>query len=55
LKADFVRKASSIVSKGARPDRVRFGRIPRSFKGEILYAQLKQDFLDSLKHEVSVK
>jgi len=55
LKADFVRKASGIVSKGARPDRVRFGQIPRSFKGEILYPQLKQDFLDSLKHEASIK
>lgn len=55
LKADFVRKASSIVSKGARPDYIRFGQIPLSFKGEILYPQLKQDFLDSLKHEASIK
>ena len=50
LKADFIEKASTIVSKGARPDYVRFGPIPRNFKGVILYSQLKQDFEDSLKH-----
>ena len=50
LKTYFIEKASTIVSKGARPDYVRFGPIPRSFKGDILYPQLKQDFWDSLKH-----
>ncbi|MFC2051594.1 AMP-binding protein [Chloroflexota bacterium] len=48
LKASFIEKAAKMISKGARPDYVRFGRIPRSFKGGILYPQLKQDFLDSL-------
>ena len=50
LKADFVEKASTIVSKGARPDYLRFAIIPRNFKGAILYLQLKQDFNDMLKH-----
>jgi len=49
LKTDFIEKASSIVSKGARPDYVRFGPIPRNFKGAILYSQLQKDFRDSLK------
>lgn len=51
LKTAFIEKASTIVSKGARPDYVRFGPIPRSFKGDILCAQLKQDFWDSIKHK----
>jgi acyl-CoA synthetase (AMP-forming)/AMP-acid ligase II len=50
LEADFVKKASTIVSKGARPDYLRFATIPRNFKGAILYPQLKQDFKDMLKH-----
>ena len=47
LRAHFIEKASTTVSKGIRPDHLRFGRIPRSFKGDILYSRLKQDFLDS--------
>ena len=47
LRTDFIEKAARTVSKGARPDYLRFGRIPRSFKGEILYRQLKQEILDS--------
>ena len=50
LKTDFIAKASGIVSKGARPDNVRFGPIPRNFKGAILYSQLQKDFRDSLKN-----
>jgi len=49
LKANFIETASRKVSKGARPDRIRFAQIPLSFKGEILYPQLKQDFMDWLK------
>ena len=48
LKADFLEKAYKMVSKGSRPERVRFAVIPRNFKGAILYPQLKQDFRDSL-------
>ena len=50
LKADFIEKASRKVSKGARPDYIRFAPIPLNFKGTVLYPQLKQDFWDSLKH-----
>jgi len=50
LKDDFIEKASTIVSKGARPDYLRFAIIPRNFKGVILYPELKRDFKDSLKH-----
>ena len=50
LKAEFIKKASTVVSKGARPNYLRFGQIPRNFKGAVIYPQLKQDFLDSLKH-----
>ena len=49
LKADFIEKAYSMVSKGARPDYLRFAVIPRNFKGAILYPELKKDFKDSLK------
>ncbi len=49
LKANFIETASRKVSKGARPDHIRFAQIPLSFKGEILYPQLKQDFMDWLK------
>ncbi|MFC2007336.1 AMP-binding protein [Chloroflexota bacterium] len=51
LRAKFIETASGRVSKGARPDHVRFAQIPLSFKGDILYSRLKQDFLDSLKRE----
>ncbi len=51
VKANFITTAARKVSKGARPDRVRFAPIPLNFKGAILYPQLKQDFLDSLKRE----
>lgn len=50
LKAELLERARGVVSRGAKPDRVRFARIPRNFKGEILYTQLKQEFLDSLRH-----
>ena len=48
LKAAFLEKAYKMVSKGSRPDCVRFAVIPRNFKGAVLYPQLKQDFGDSL-------
>lgn len=50
LKTAFIERAAGTVSKSARPDYVRFGPIPRNFKGAILYSQLKQDFWDSLKN-----
>jgi acyl-CoA synthetase (AMP-forming)/AMP-acid ligase II len=51
LARDFIAAATRTVPKGSRPDYVRFGKIPCSFKGAILYPQLKKEFreyLDSL-------
>ncbi|MFH1169693.1 MAG: class I adenylate-forming enzyme family protein [Chloroflexota bacterium] len=48
LEAEFVKKAYGKVSKGARPDVVRFAPLPVSFKG-VHYSQLKQEYLDWLK------
>jgi acyl-CoA synthetase (AMP-forming)/AMP-acid ligase II len=49
LEANLIKEAR-VVSKAARPDYIRFGPIPRSFKGAVLYPQLKQEYLDSLKN-----
>ena len=49
IKASFIEKACVTVSKGSRPDYVRFAKIPLSFKGAILIPQLKQDFEKYLK------
>jgi hypothetical protein len=51
LRANFLTKAAAGVSKGSRPEHLRFGLIPRSFKGAILYPQLKQDYADFLKRD----
>ena len=50
LQSSFLEEARKSVSRGARPDHLRFARIPRNFKGATLYPQLKQDFLDFLKN-----
>jgi len=49
LESNFLKDARKSVSKGAKPDRLCFTKIPRNFKGVILYPQLKRDFLDYLK------
>jgi acyl-CoA synthetase (AMP-forming)/AMP-acid ligase II len=49
LKSSFIEKAKQGVSKGCRPDYVRFAPIPRNFKGAILNNELKQEFIESLK------
>jgi len=49
LKAGFIEKAKQGVSKGCRPDYVRFGPIPRNFKGAVLNNELKQEFVEALK------
>ncbi len=51
LEADFLERAHKRVPKGARPDYVRFAKIPLSFKGETRFPELKQDFKKSLKHK----
>ena len=40
MEEGFVREAARGVSKGARPDGLRFGRIPRNFKGAVLAKEL---------------
>lgn len=49
LESSFLKDARKSVSKGAKPDRLRFAKIPRNFKGAVLYPQLKRDFLDFLR------
>jgi acyl-CoA synthetase (AMP-forming)/AMP-acid ligase II len=44
LTRDFLTTAARRAPKGSRPDYVRFGEIPRSFKGAILYPRLKEDY-----------
>ena len=50
LESSFLEEARKSVSRGARPDYLRFASIPTNFKGATLYPQLKQDFLDFLKN-----
>ena len=49
LEEQFIARASRRVSKGSRPDYVRFAKIPVSFKGAVLFPQLKQEFYETLK------
>jgi acyl-CoA synthetase (AMP-forming)/AMP-acid ligase II len=49
LEEQFIARASRRVSKGSRPDYVRFAKIPVSFKGAVLFPQLKNEFSESLK------
>ena len=53
LEASFLEKARNRVAKYARPDYIRFARIPVSFKGAVLFPELKQDFKKSLEHRGS--
>ena len=40
IRASFLKDAKSKVSKGAAPDRLRFGSVPRNFKGAVLTKDL---------------
>jgi hypothetical protein len=51
LEAGFQERAGKKVSKGARPDYLRFGKIPVSFKGAVLYPELKKDFKKQLEEK----
>ena len=42
IERTFLSDARARVSKGARPDRLRFAAIPRNFKGAILVPELKR-------------
>lgn len=44
IEETFKREAKDGVSKGARPDYLRFGKIPRNFKGAILVNELAAEF-----------
>jgi len=48
MQETFVEEARKHVSKGARPDYLRFAEIPRNFKGALLVPELKRDFEDYL-------
>ena len=43
IEGSFLSAAKGSVSKGSRPDRLRFAKIPRNFKGAILVPDLKKD------------
>ena len=45
----FINKAKAEVSKGAKPDYLRFGSIPESFKGAVLVPELKKEFEGFIK------
>lgn len=51
LRADFIKKAFGKVSRGSRPDYIRFAPIPLSFKGAVLMSGLKQEFIEHLKEQ----
>ena len=42
IERSILQLAGSRVSKGAKPDRVRFGPLPRNFKGTIKLPDLKE-------------
>ena len=44
----FINEASGQVSKGYRPDRLRFGPVPRNFKGALDLGELKRGWLEEL-------
>ncbi|MEE9365746.1 MAG: hypothetical protein V3W44_03570, partial [Dehalococcoidales bacterium] len=49
LEADFINKARAKARKGFWPDYVRFAEIPTSFKGLVLFPELRQDYRQSLE------
>lgn len=53
IEKSFKLSASNYVSKGARPDFFRFGKVPRNFKGAILYNELKKDFMESFGRRIA--
>ncbi len=44
LEKSFISKARVVVSKGANPDYLRFGKIPMNFKGSVLVSELKKEW-----------
>ena len=50
--SSFLSEAKKHVSKGAKPDRLRLGSIPRNFKGDINWRELEADWK---KHDAEGK
>ncbi|KAL1498762.1 hypothetical protein AB1Y20_014071 [Prymnesium parvum] len=48
MEESFVGAAAKAVSKGARPDRVRFAPLPRNFKGAVRLPELKEEWKAAL-------
>lgn len=48
LERTFVREAREAVAKSFRPDRLRLGPVPRTFKGSVRVAELKKAWLEDL-------
>ena len=44
MEASFLKDSKKSVSKGAKPDRVRFAPLPRNFKGAIKLPDLKDEW-----------
>ena len=44
MEADFLKLAKKGVSKGAKPDELRFGPLPRNFKGIVMLPDLKEEW-----------
>ena len=51
LERTFLEEARSAVSKGARPDRLRFASVPRTFKGSVQLAELRKAWLEETSKE----
>ena len=48
LEQGFIREAREAVGKSSRPDRLRLGPVPRTFKGSVRVAELKKAWLEDL-------
>lgn len=48
IAVSFIEKARACVPKRAKPDYLRFSKIPRTFKGSILVSELKKEYLEHL-------
>ncbi|MFA0887861.1 MAG: AMP-binding protein [Synergistales bacterium] len=51
LERTFIQEARDSVSKGARPDRLRFGPVPRTFKGSVRVGELKKAWMEEQRSE----
>lgn len=49
IEATFIEEASIVVSRGARPQRLRFGPIPHNFKGGVKIKDLKEAWMDKIE------